>query len=186
MKIYLVGAHCTGKTTLAKFIADRYNIDIVSEVVRKIVNEMEGDLNDVRTDMFMVDWLQEEILDRQHDTEANIMKDNFVSDRGMDFLAYTAEYSNITHDIRHNEAYKRYIEWLKEDSIVFFLRPHKTLLNGVDDGFRKNLSWESICRIDGMIKFILELEEIDYIQINTDIFQEKIRLVESVLKLKGV
>ncbi len=181
MKIYLVGSHCTGKTTLAKYIKDRYGIDMVSEVVRDIANDMDGDLAKIRADMDRVNDLQEKIFKKQHQREKEV-GDDFVSDRGFDFLAYTAEYSTLTSDIRQMQEYHDYIRWMKKDSVVFFIRPSKTLLDGADDGFRERISWESICRIDGMIKFILELEDFDYIQIKTDIFQERSRLVESVVE----
>ena len=36
-RIYLVGAHSTGKTTLARWIRDRYRLPMISEVARGVL-----------------------------------------------------------------------------------------------------------------------------------------------------
>jgi hypothetical protein len=37
MRIYFVGAHATGKTTLARYVRDRYGLKLISEVARSIL-----------------------------------------------------------------------------------------------------------------------------------------------------
>lgn len=179
MKIYFVGSHSTGKTALAKSLHERHNIPMVTEVIREVASEWEVSLEDVRTDLHSVNELQREVMERRIDKEKMMDGENFVSDRGMDFMAYTAEYATITDDLFSSQKYNEYIDWMKEDSCIFFVRPHRDLVN--DDGFRAELSWESINRIDGMMKFILEMEDFDYVQIDTKIFKDRMKIIESVL-----
>ena len=44
-RIYLVGAHSTGKTTLARWIRDRYRLPMIAEVARGVLAEMEARLD---------------------------------------------------------------------------------------------------------------------------------------------
>ena len=37
VRIYLVGAHATGKTTLARWVRDRYGLPMISEVARGVL-----------------------------------------------------------------------------------------------------------------------------------------------------
>jgi hypothetical protein len=66
---------------------------------------------------------------------------------------------------------------------VFFVRPHKDLLR--EDGVRASVTWESVLRIDGMIKWALEAHKIPYLPIDTPLMQERVRTVEFVLKRLG-
>jgi hypothetical protein len=63
---------------------------------------------------------------------------------------------------------------------VFFLRPHRDLLKG--DGVRVEATWDSVLRIDGMIKLLLEQSRIPYLPIESVAMQERTRAVDFVLK----
>ena len=39
-RVYLVGAHSTGKTTLARYIRDHYGLPMISEVARSVAVTM--------------------------------------------------------------------------------------------------------------------------------------------------
>lgn len=183
-KIYLTGAHSTGKTTLARHISEKCGLPMVTEVVRDIVSEWETSLEEARVNIKKVNALQNEIMCRQIEREKDIQNYDFVSDRAMDFMAYTAEYTTITNELYNSEKYKEYIDWMSEDSIIFFVRPHPSLVE--KDGFRSELSWEAVNRIDGMIKFILEIEDMQYYHIKSKIFQERVESVVSTLKASRV
>jgi hypothetical protein len=71
------------------------------------------------------------------------------------------------------------MEWVAE-GIVFFVRPHKDLLK--EDGVRAGVTWESVLRIDGMIKLMLEQGRIPYLPIESVAMQERARAVDFVLK----
>ena len=68
--------------------------------------------------------------------------------------------------------------WVSE-GIVFFLRPHQSLLK--DDGVRAGVSWDSVLRIDGMVKLMLEQYRISYLPLESVSMQERVRAVEFVL-----
>src|SRR5262249_39312063 len=77
------------------------------------------------------------------------------------------------------EEYRRYMGWVGE-GIVFFVRPHKDLLR--EDGVRAGVTWESVLRIDGMIKLMLEQYRIPYLPLESVAMQERARAVDFVLK----
>ena len=49
MRIYFVGSHATGKTTLCRYVSRRYGLPMISEVARAVLAEMETSLDALRT-----------------------------------------------------------------------------------------------------------------------------------------
>jgi nicotinamide riboside kinase len=182
LRIYLVGAHSTGKTTLARWIRDAYSIPMISEVARLVLAEMEAQLDSLRTDIALVDRYQREVFLRQLEAEAN-HPGSFVSDRAFCNLAYAAQHATILSDVVADPRLKDYMDTVRE-GVVLFLRPHRELLNC--DGVRERVDWEEVLRIDGMVKFFLEMFGIPYIPVASLGMQERIRLVERVLELAGL
>ena len=45
MRIYFVGSHATGKTTLCRYVSRRYGLPMISEVARAVLAEMETALD---------------------------------------------------------------------------------------------------------------------------------------------
>ncbi len=68
--------------------------------------------------------------------------------------------------------FKQYMEWVAEGT-VFFVRPHRDLLK--EDGTRAGVTWESVLRIDGMVKFMLEQSRIPYLPLESASMQERAR-----------
>ena len=60
--VYLVGAHATGKTTLARWIRDSFGLPMISEVARGVLAEMEERLDSLRTDVELVSHYQSQVL----------------------------------------------------------------------------------------------------------------------------
>ena len=87
LRIYLVGAHSTGKTTLARWIRDRYDLPMISEVARGVLAEMEARLDSMRTDVDRVSHYQAQVYVRQIEAE-EAQTGSFVSDRSFCNLAY--------------------------------------------------------------------------------------------------
>jgi predicted ATPase len=181
-RIYLVGAHATGKTTLARWVRDHYGVPMIAEVARGVLAEMEARLETLRTDIALVDRYQREVFRRQIDAE-NAVGGAFVSDRAFCNLAYAAHHSTILADIFRDRQLKEYMHWVRS-GIVFFLRPHRELVIG--DGVRAGLDWEEVVRIDGMVKLLLELFDVPYIPVESLSMQERVRLVQRVLDLAGL
>lgn len=179
MRVYFIGSHSTGKTTLARYVAKKYKLTMLPEVARSVLAEMETTLATLRTDMDTVDEYQQAVWHRQMNVEREA-EDDFVSDRAFDNLAYAAEHSRKAGLFVRQAGFARYVSWLKDADAIFFIRPHKSLL--ADDGVRERVEWDSIVRIDGMIKILLELNEIPYMSIESASMQERVRVIDYVLE----
>ena len=178
MRIYFVGSHATGKTTMTRFVSRRYGLPMITEVARSVLAELETSLDALRTDVDLVAEYQRRVFERQVQVE-RAQSGGFVSDRAFDNLAYAAEHTMVFADMMSGEDFKRYAAWVSE-GIVFFLRPHKDLLR--EDGLRAGVTWESVLRIDGMVKLMLEQSRIPYLPIESVAMQERARAVDFVLK----
>ena len=182
IRVYIVGAHATGKTTLARWVRDHYGIPMIAEVARGVLAEMEAKLDTLRTDIALVNRYQYEVFRRQIDAE-NAVAGPFVSDRAFCNLAYAAHHSTILADIFRDRKLGEYMNWVRQ-GIVFFVRPHRELV--VADGVRAGLEWEEVVRIDGMVKLLLEVFGVPYIPVESLSMQERVRLMERVLDLAGL
>jgi nicotinamide riboside kinase len=176
VRIYFVGSHATGKTTLCRYVSQRYGLPMISEVARAVLAEMETGLNALRTDMDLVAEYQERVFARQVAVE-KMHHGRFVSDRAFDNLAYVAEHTTNAAAMMNDQRFRDYMQWVAE-GVVFFLRPHQSLLK--DDGVRAGVSWDSVLRIDGMVKLMLEQYRISYLPIESVSMQERVRAVEFV------
>ncbi len=182
MRIYFVGSHATGKTTLCRHVSRRYGLPMISEVARAVLAEMETSLDALRTDMDLIADYQERVFARQVEVE-HAHKGRFVSDRAFDNLAYVAEHTTNAAQMMNDQRFHDYMKWVAE-GIVFFLRPHQSLLK--EDGTRAGVSWDSVLRIDGMVKLMLEQHQISYLPIESVSMQERVRAVEFVLSRCGL
>jgi len=178
MRIYFVGAHATGKTTMTRYVSRKFGLPMITEVARGVLAELETSFDSLRTDMDLVAEYQRRVFERQVQLE-KLQQTGFVSDRAFDNLAYAAEHTLILADLLAGDNFKSYMEWVAQ-GIVFYLRPHAELLK--DDGVRAGLTWDSVLRIDGMIKLMLEQHRIPYLPVESASMQERARAVDFVLK----
>ena len=177
MRIYFVGSHATGKTTMTRHVSEKYQLPMITEVARGVLAELEISLERMRTDIDTVNHYQKRVFERQIEIE-RLQKGSFVSDRAFDNLAYAAEHSTIVADLMGTQEFREYMAWVNHGK-VFYLRPHPSLLS--DDGVRERLDWEGVMRIDGMVKLLLEQYRIAYLPITVPSMQERVRVVEFVL-----
>lgn len=180
--IYLVGAHSTGKTTLARWIRDQYGMPMISEVARGVLAEMEAQLDTMRSNVELVSRYQAQVFERQIEAE-QAHQGSFVSDRAFCNLAYAAHHATILSEVARDPRMAHYMQSVRQ-GIVFFVRPHRELL--ASDGVRERMDWEEVLRIDGMVKFMLEMFDVPYIPMASLSMQERIRLIERVLDLAGL
>ncbi|MSP63271.1 MAG: hypothetical protein EXR72_23600 [Myxococcales bacterium] len=178
MRIYFVGAHATGKTTMTRFVSRKWGLPMITEVARAVLAELESSLDALRTDMDLVAEYQRRVFDRQVHVERT-QQGGFVSDRAFDNLAYAAEHTTILGDLINTEMFREYMKWVAEGT-VFFVRPQKDLLK--EDGVRAGVTWDSVLRIDGMIKMMLESYRVPYLPLDSASMQERVRSVDFVLQ----
>jgi hypothetical protein len=178
MRIYFIGSHATGKTTMSRYVSRKWGLPMITEVARSVLSELESSLEALRTDMDLVAEYQRRVFERQIQVE-RMQANGFVSDRAFDNLAYAAEHTTILGDLVNGQGFRDYIDWVR-DGIVFFVRPHRDLLK--EDGVRASVTWESVLRIDGMIKWALEQYRIPYLPLESELMQERVRAVEFVLQ----
>ncbi len=184
-RIYFVGSHATGKTTMTRWVSRRYGLPMITEVARAVLAELETNFDTLRTDMERVGDYQRRVFERQIAIE-RMQDKGFVSDRAFDNLAYAAEHAMVLGDIMAEDSgieVRSYMEWVS-NGLVFFVRPHRSLLK--EDGVRAGVDWDSVVRIDGMVKLLLEQFRIRYLPIDTPSMQERIRAVEFVLSRLGM
>ena len=177
-RIYLVGAHSTGKTTLARWIARTYDLPLVTEVVRSILGEQELTLESMDGDIDAWDQFQRQVFPRQIEAESK-HPDGFVSDRAFDNIAYAALKTRIAGEVFNSARYANYVHSLKQNARIFFVRPHPELIRA--DGVRTDLDLASVYRIDGMIQQLLETSGLNYVPVDSMNMRDRIRLVEAVL-----
>jgi nicotinamide riboside kinase len=182
MRIYFVGSHATGKTTMCRFVSRRYGVPMITEVARAVLAEQETSLDHLRTDVDAVADYQERVFARQVAIE-KLHDGRFVSDRAFDNLAYAAEHTTVVADMMSDQRFRDYMTWVAQGT-VFFLRPHPSLLR--EDGTRAGVAWDSVLRIDGMIKLLLEQHRVSYLPIESVSMQERVRAVEFVLGRAGL
>ena len=178
MRIYFVGSHATGKTTMTRYVSRKYGLPMITEIARAVLAELETTFDALRTDMDMVAEYQRRVFERQQQVE-RAQGTGFVSDRTFDNLAYAAEHTLSAGEMMADDGYRQYCEWVGQ-GIVFFVRPHRDLLK--EDGIRAGVTWESVLRIDGMVKFMLEQSRIPYLPIESASMQERARAVDFVLR----
>lgn len=181
MRVYFIGCHGSGKTTCARYVAKKHNLLLITEVARMVLSENELQVDSLRYDMSTVNDYQSSVFYRQLSEEQKYT--SYVSDRsGLDSLAYSAQHSNILPRLLAAPELPPYLDILrKSDSILFFVRPCKKTLKA--DGVRENITFEGAVAIDAQIKFLLEMWELRYFQINIDNMQERVRLIDNVLSL---
>ena len=155
LRIYVCGAHSTGKTTLARHISRELGLPLINEVARQVIAEFEISFETLRVDLNRAGDYQREVFRRQIEVEQRY-PEGFVSDRSFDNLAYAARHSNVIHELI-DDAALRYFERVRE-SLVFFVRPHRECMEY--DGMREQVDWDEINRIDGMLDFILSWQQI--------------------------
>lgn len=184
MKVYFVGSHSTGKTTLARYVSQKHNILMLPEVARAVLAEKELQLESLRTDLETVDDYQLNVFYRQIVEENKYKEGSFVSDRSLlDCCAYAAQHARVVSTMLDDSALPTYLEKLRSpDVFIFFVRPSKATLKA--DGVREAINWDGVVAIDAQIKFMLEMWKLRYFQINVDNMQERIRLIDSVLSIE--
>src|SRR5690606_5171484 len=103
----------------------------------------------------------------------------FVSDRTFDNLAYAARHSMVIPQLLDAEC-MRYFARVRE-SLVLFVRPHRECM--VNDGFREQVEWDEINRIDGILDFLLAWQQIPSVGISELNMKARVRTATTAARL---
>ena len=123
MRVYIAGSHSSGKSTLARYISEKYELKFLPEIARTVLAEKELNIDSLRNNIDIVDDYQKTIFLRQIREEA-VQKDSFVSDRTFDNLAYAAQHSRVLPLLTQSVDFFAYIKSLKQNDVfMFFIRP---------------------------------------------------------------
>lgn len=189
--VYIVGAQCTGKSTLSRAvevkIKEEYpqlTVELVNEIARPALDEFHINRNDIRNDPERCYFLQKLILEaqcrRESEIDANTM---MVSDRsGIDPLAYTSLHLNDRNvqDLAQSESWKMLCRRMR-DATVILCEPVEDWLH--DDGVRLMpvdvCEWNTLHRTFGQL---LKQHRISYHVLPTTVVDLSAR-VASVMKL---
>jgi len=179
-RIYICGAHATGKTTLARHIAKATGLPMLHEVARQVLAEREMSFETLRCNLDTVNEYQRAVFERQLEVEKHAPK-GFVSDRAFCNLAYAARHSQILHDVLSLPEMDAYFNTMREGALVLYTRPDPVFLAA--DGTREKLSWDEVVRIDGMIDFILAWQRIPAIGIAETGMRDRVRTAMTAVNL---
>jgi hypothetical protein len=163
---------------MARYVSKQTGLPLLPEVARMVLAERELAMDTLRSDLDIVDSFQREIFARQFEVEAN--HESFVSDRSFDNLAYAAQHARVLQVILQDKNLQDYIHRMRSpDVVLFYIRPVRATLR--NDGIREQIDWDELIRIDGAIKFMLEMWGLKYFMIYSGSMQERARLVDAVL-----
>ena len=95
-RVFICGAHSTGKTTLVRQVSNRTGIHIESEVARNIIRDLRWSREDFdpKVNPSRFEELQEKISQAQCTMERRnvLLRRSYIADRGPEFLIYAAVY----------------------------------------------------------------------------------------------
>lgn len=188
LRIAFVGGQSTGKSTLARWAKNNYQLPMINEVARQVLGELETNFTTLHSDLNATTAYQQEVFKRQVQVSL-AHAGGYVSDRAHDNLAYAADAADNYSSIVSDPSLGKYLDHL-EDVIIFFVRPHKSILK--DDGVRAPIKWRDVLRIDGIIKYLLRSlvvpktgKPLKYFEIASPILLDRVELVRNVVALRG-
>jgi nicotinamide riboside kinase len=178
LRIYVCGAHSTGKTTLARHIAKELGLPLINEVARQVIAEMELSFETLRVDVVRAGEYQREVFKRQMEVEERY-PGGFVSDRTFDNLAYAARHSAVIPQLLDADC-MRYFAKVRE-SLVLYVRPHRECM--ANDGMREQVEWDEINRIDGILDFLLAWQQVPCIGVSELNMKDRVRTAMCAVKM---
>ncbi|XP_035673971.1 uncharacterized protein LOC118414202 [Branchiostoma floridae] len=188
LRVFLCGAHSTGKTTLLNDLSQAVRIHGEPEVARKVIQDMgltREDL-DYRKNPRAFEDLQLKILDAQCATErrnAEAGRD-YIADRGIDPVVYAAVClgNDAKQRLMGTNQAKECIERYRK-SLVFVLTPHQECIQ--DDGFRMMGTLEDLQCYTVAMTTILHENDIPFTHIRDLDRQKRVQIVrEKILEIR--
>jgi dephospho-CoA kinase len=181
MIVRMLGAYGEGKSTLAKRISDVYNLKLLPEFARVILQEYEpaiSSFEQLRLNPDLVNEYQLKVFTKQLEEETKA-GDEFVSPRAIDNVIFLARHGSNLDELIKTDMFKKYVDMMNE-SINFYLLPHKDLIK--DDGVRDTNYIQAI-ELSGMVRYILESNGIKYMPIETKSPKDREIIVYGILNM---
>jgi len=183
-RVYFVGSHRVGKSTLARWVRDNYGVKMVSEMARLELAERETDLANLRVDVEATTDYQRSVFERQIYVEAQIDdKERVVADRSFDNLAYMLQFGTDYNALVNSPVVQSYLKTVRERGLIFFVRPQEKLLK--TDDVNKTVDWELVLRIDQTVMVLLNQMKLQYVPIESADQRERQQHLRTVLSLVG-
>jgi nicotinamide riboside kinase len=176
-EIRIVGAHSTGKTTLARWVSRTYGIPLIDEVAREVLLQMGGTIAGLRSDPLLVDRYQESVMRIQLEKES-AQTGSWVSDRSVDCIAYTVAHAPGAMDFISELELERWVARIRA-GYVFLCRPDPAILE--DDGVRETPDWVGVNRIDASVEMLLDRYHIPWMPLPGPSFVDRTRAVSYII-----
>ena len=193
LRVFICGAHSTGKTTLLKrfrkLSEPDQNLSAVNEVARKIIEKHGWQKKDfdpkIHPDTFYE--LQLKILQEQlrKDEELCDKNTSYISDRGLDPIIYCKMYLDedwfqmIMNSIEAKECIKRH-KAINTTTVV--LLPHEECLQ--EDGVRLQPKMDELKKFTDLLLNFLEEHDIKFETIAVLDLDKRVSLLKSFIKAK--
>ncbi|RAK97308.1 ATP/GTP-binding protein [Aspergillus ibericus CBS 121593] len=182
--IYIVGAHCTGKTTLTKALNPRYT-DTIDEVVRHVMRTDGYNASHVRHPMAGLE-LQKRTLLAQFKAEGEMQDKPFLSDRsGIDPIVYAGFFlgRSAAEKLAGLKEWHVLRERMRKALVIVCEPANESWLSS--DGVRMTCESIDEWRLLGQaFRAALQEHGIEFVAIPDDLenLDERVRFVERLLK----
>lgn len=188
LRVFICGAHSTGKTTLVNEVGKELNLHVEAEVARKVIKDL-----DLRRDDFdptinpqKFEELQVQILEAQSAVEGRNSRNgtSYIADRGIDplvyALVYLGEYSmkKLLDLPTCKESINRY-----RNSLVFVVRPFPECLQA--DDIRLFPKMDELLEYTNKMEAILQENAIPYTPIDVLNLKERVAIVKKKIMEYG-
>ncbi|XP_071941216.1 uncharacterized protein [Antedon mediterranea] len=192
VRVYLCGAHSTGKTTLLGDVCKELpDIKKESEIARQVLDGMSPEDRrtaiDYRNQPEKFEQLQRLILESQCEVDRknalNEDLEGYIADRGIDPVVYAALYlgDKAKDSLLSLPVTKECIQRFK-NSLIFVVHPHKECMK--KDGVRITPVWNELTRFTEILTQLLDHLQINYVPITVLDRNERCQIVVNQIQEK--
>lgn len=183
VRVHFSGGAGCGKTSLANFVGRTFGLGVMASAARHVMASMKIGPETIRSDPEAAFEFQREVLETQQSWQQNIclMKKGLVSDRtGVDVFAYS-----VAHTKRGDELFARYGAYFRDylsspRTLTILVRPNARAVGNAKNerrraveaaggsipGLDQWLAYDDVAAFYGACKFVYDLWQIDYAEID--------------------
>lgn len=181
VRIFLCGAHSTGKTTLLREVQKEIpSLQSLSEVARELMTKMNINRDDLEIPEKRVQFQRKLIrLQCKKEEELDQKGDDFISDRSaIDGVVYARKYvgQKLEEELLATPAAKKCLDNYRNRSLIFIVEPHEKCM--VDDHIRKvPQSLEELQDFTQIMRNILDSQGVPYTLISELDLRKRVQFV---------